>query len=144
MGLIRLGNKPPLIVTPDATVLEAAHALTERHVGAAAVLDGAKLIGVVTERDVLRKIVAAERDPKTIRVRDIMSSPAMSVSLNTSVATAAALMRENHIRHLVVLDERETVVGILALRYVLYDILDDLERNVGDLIGYIMADGPGG
>ncbi len=144
MGLIRLGNKPPLIVTPDATALEAAHALTERHVGAAAVLDGAKLIGVVTERDVLRKIVAAERDPKTVRVRDIMSSPAMSVSLNTSVATAAALMRENHIRHLVVLDERETVVGILALRYVLYDILDDLERNVGDLIGYIMADGPGG
>jgi CBS domain-containing protein len=144
MALIRLGNKPPLIVAPDDSVLGAARALTERHVGAAAVLDGAKLVGVVTERDVLQKIVAAERDPKTTRVRDIMSSPAMSVSLNTSVAKAAALMRENHIRHLVVLDDQQAVVGVLALRYVLYDMLDDLQRNVGDLIGYIMSDGPGG
>ncbi len=92
----------------------------------------------------LQKIVAAERDPKTTRVRDIMSSPAMSVSLNTSVAKAAALMRENHIRHLVVVDDQQAVVGVLALRYVLYDMLDDLQRNVGDLIGYIMIDGPGG
>lgn len=53
-------------------------------------------------------------------------------------------MREHHIRHLVVLDERESLVGILALRYVLYDLLDDMERNVGDLIGYIMIDGPDG
>jgi CBS domain-containing protein len=144
MALIRLGNKPPFTVAPDDTVFDAARAMIERNVGAAIVLDGAKLIGVVTERDVMQKIVAADRDPKVTSVRDVMSSPAVSVGLNTSVTRAAALMRENHIRHLVVLDERESVVGMLALRYVLYDILDDLERNVGDLIGYIMADGPGG
>lgn len=144
MGLIRLGNKPPLTVSPGDTVYQAARALTERNVSAATVLDGTKLIGIVTERDVLQKIIAADRDPKTITVREIMSSPVMSIGLNTSVTTAAALMRENHIRHLVVVDEHEKVVGILALRYVLYDILDDMERNVGDLIGYIMTDGPGG
>jgi CBS domain-containing protein len=53
-------------------------------------------------------------------------------------------MRRNHIRHLPVLDADGRVMGILALRYVLYDLLDDLERNAGDLLGYIMADGSGG
>ncbi len=144
MNLIRLGNKPPLIVAPDDTVLQAARAITERNVGAATVLDGTTLVGVVTERDVIQKIIAHGRDPKTIRVQDIMSSPVVAVGLNTSVTQAAAVMREKHIRHLVVVNDDGRVVGMLALRYVLYDILDDLERNVGDLIGYIMIDGPGG
>lgn len=144
MGLIRLGNKPPLTVTPDETVFRAACAMTERQVGAATVLDGTRVAGVLTERDVVRKIVVTNSDPNVTLVRDIMSSPVVSVSLKTSVAAAAALMREHHIRHLVVLDERENLVGMLALRYVLYALLDDMERDVGDLIGYIMIDGPGG
>ena len=140
MGLIRLGNKPPLTVAPEDTVVRAARAMTERRVGAATVLEGTGVVGVVTERDVMEKV----GDPNTTRVRDIMSSPALSVSVNTSVATAAALMRKHHIRHLVVLDEHETLVGMLALRYLLYDLMDDMERNVSDLMGHIMTDGPGG
>ena len=92
----------------------------------------------------MHKVVAAERDAATTRVRDIMSSPARSVGLKTTVDEAAALMREHHIRHLVVLDDNGALVGMLALRYLLYDLMDDMQRNVGDLIGYIMADGPGG
>src|SRR5450631_2406070 len=110
MGLIRLGNKPPLTVALEDTVVRAARAMTERRVSAATVLEGTGVVGVVTERDVMEKIVAAGGDPNTTRVRDIMSSPALSVSVNTSVATAAALMRKHHIRHLVVLDEHETLV----------------------------------
>src|SRR5690349_2368394 len=144
MGLIRLDKEPPLTVAAEDMVVRAARAMTERRVDAATVPDGPGRIGVVTERDVLEKVVAAGCDPNTTRVRDIMSSPALSVSVNTSVATAAALMRKHHIRHLVVLDEHETLVGMLALRYVLYDLMDDMERNVSDLIGHIMTDGPGG
>lgn len=54
------------------------------------------------------------------------------------------LIREHHIRHLVVVDEHETLVGMLALRYLLYDLMDDMERNVGELMGYLVTDGPGG
>lgn len=144
MGLIRLGNKPPLTVASDDTVVQAAHAMTERKVGAATVLEGGGVVGVVTERDVMQKVVAIGRDPNSTRVRDIMSSPVLFVDVKTTVATAAALMRKHHIRHLVVLDEQERLVGMLALRYLLYDLMDDMERNVGDLMGYIMTDGPGG
>jgi CBS domain-containing protein len=144
MGQIRLGTKQPLTVPPDLTVHAAARAMTERNVGAAAVVENDQLLGIITERDVLRKVVANGSDPMGLRVVDVMSSPAISVALNTAVADAATIMRSNHIRHLTVLDAHGKVAGILALRYVLYDMLDDFERNVGDLLGYIMADGPGG
>ena len=144
MGKIRLGNKQPLTVAPDDTVAQAANAMSERNVGAATVIDRSGVIGVVTERDVMRKVVAAGCDAKSIRVRDIMSSPVVSVGLHTTVAAAAELMREQHIRHLVVLDRNQQLVGMLALRYLLYDLMDYMQRNVGELIGYIMIDGPGG
>ena len=144
MGLIRLGNKSPLTVASEDTIVRAARAMTERSVGAATVIERARVLGVVTERDVMRKVAAAGRDPNTTRVRDIMLSPALSIGVKTPVATAAALMRKHHIRHLVVLDEHEALVGMLALRYLLYNLMDDLERTVGDLMGYVMTDGPGG
>ena len=143
MGMIRLGNKPPLTVRPEDTVHRAALAMTERKVGAATVLDGTRVVGVVTERDVMHKVVATGLDPATTRVRDIMTSPVLSIAMKTTVA-AAALMRKHHVRHLVVLDENDKLVGMLALRYLLYDLMDDMERNVGDLMGFIMTDGPGG
>ena len=87
---------------------------------------------------------AAGGDPESLCVRDIMSSPARTVGVNTSVATAAAIMRKHHIRHLVVLDENEALLAMIALRYLLYDLMDDMERTLGDLTGYIMTDGPGG
>jgi CBS domain-containing protein len=118
--------------------------MTARRVGAATVLEGPEVAGVVTERDVMQKVVAAGRDPNTTRVRDIMSSPALSVGVNTSVEAAATVMRKHHIRHLVVLDDQEALVGMVAQRYLLYDLLDDMGRKVGDLEGYLMTDGPGG
>ncbi len=142
MGLIRLGNKPPLTVTPEDTVVRAARAMTERRVGAATVLEGARVVGVVTERDVMEKVVAAGGDPSTTRVRDIMSSPALSVSVNTIGGTRS--MRNHTSAIQVVLDEHDMLVGMLALRYLLYDLMDDMERHVSDLTGHIMTDGPGG
>jgi CBS domain-containing protein len=144
MGQIRLGSKRPLTVTPHVTVHAAARAMAERNVGAGAVVEDDRLVGIITERDVVQKVVANGRDAIGVPVADVMSSPAISIALHTSVADAADIMRRNHIRHLPVLDADGKVVGILALRYVLYDMLDDLERNAGDLLGYIMADGPGG
>jgi CBS domain-containing protein len=133
-----------LTVTPDDTVLSAVHALTERHVGAATVLDGDRVVGVISERDVMQRIVGAGKDARTTRVREVMTSPAVSVPIETSVAAAAELMRQHHIRHLCVVDARGRLVGMVALRYLLYDMMDEMERKVTDLEGFVMADGPGG
>lgn len=144
MGKIRLSSKPPCTAGPLDSVLHAARAMTERRVGAATVLDDSRIVGVITERDVLAKVVAAGRDAANTQVREVMTSPAISVGLKTTVEEASEIMRKHHIRHLVVVDDRGQLAGMLALRYLLYERMDDLERNVGDLIGYIMKDGPGG
>lgn len=144
MGFIRLGSKPPCAVSPDDTVTQAAITMTNRKVGAAAVVEADEIVGVITERDVMGKVVAVGRDPTTVHVRNIMTSPALCVQLRTSVEDAAEMMRKHHIRHLVVVDEDQKLVGMLALRYLLYEMMDDMHRNVGDLVGFIMNDGPGG
>ncbi len=144
MGYIRLGTKPPCAVAPSDSVTQAAITMTDRKVGAATVVDGDAIVGVITERDVMGKVVALGADPAKTQVRDIMSSPALCVQLRTSVEDAAETMRKHHIRHLVVVDENQKLVGMLALRYLLYEMMDDMHRNVGDLVGFIMNDGPGG
>jgi CBS domain-containing protein len=144
VGKLRLGSKPPLTVDIEDSVLSVARAITARGVGAATVLAGAGVAGVVTERDVLRKVVAAGLDPATTPVSAIMSKPAITIGVGATVDEAAALMRKHHIRHLVVLDDQGRQAGMLALRYLLYEMMDDMQRNVGDLVGYIMMDSPGG
>lgn len=144
MGLTRLVKRPALTVSPEDTVDRAARAMVGRGVGAATVVEASRVIGVVTERDILKKIVAVGRDPGSTQVRDIMTSPVLSVTENTSVAAAGELMRKHHVRHLVVLDEHEGLIGLLALRFVLYDIMDELEQKVGDFERFFLTDGPGG
>lgn len=144
MSLIRLGPKPPLLVAPGDSIHALTLKFTERNVGAAAVLDGERLVGVVTERDVIKHVVAPERNPRDVPVREIMSSPVITVSMTTSISEAVSIMRARHIRHLVVIDDAGRVVGMLALRYLLYAVMDDLEKNLGDLTNYILLDNPGG
>jgi len=144
MSVKHLTSTPPLTLSPEETVAQAAQVMVAHGVGAATIVDASTVIGVVTERDILKKVVAVGIDPDTTRVRAIMSSPAFSVPERTTVSAAGELMRKHHIRHLVVLDEEGKHIGMLALRYVLYDIMDELARKVGDLEGFIMTDGPGG
>ncbi len=144
MDLARLVAKPPLTVAPHQPVHQAALAMVQRGVGAATVMDGGRVVGVVTERDMLKKVVAANADPKTALVREVMTSPVLSVREQTSIASAGELMRKHHVRHLVVLDDKDQLVGMLSQRRVLYEIMDELDQKVGDLQGLLLTDGPGG
>jgi CBS domain-containing protein len=143
MGLLRLSQETAEI-PPSVTVLEAVSAMTTKSVGALAVTNGRKIVGVFTERDLMRRVVHEGRDPRTTLVKDVMTSPVRTVRDSMSVAEAATLMRDNHIRHLAIVDEHGDLLGMVALRYLLYDMLDELERKVDGLHSYIMVDGPGG
>jgi CBS domain-containing protein len=143
MGLMRLAQETPE-VSPDVSVKEAVRIMTEAQVGALAVISGRKIVGIFTERDLMKRVVHAERDPATTPIREVMSRPVETVPNSTSVAEAAAIMRERHIRHLAVVDQFGDLLGLVAQRYLLYDLMNDLELKVDSLEGYIMADGPGG
>jgi CBS domain-containing protein len=147
MGLLQLAQVTPE-VSPETLVLDAVGLMAKGRVGAIAVTSaediGRKVVGVFTERDLMRRVVNERRDPAATRIGEVMTTPVQTVSDETSVAEAASLMRQHHIRHLVIVDGRGALQGIVAQRYLLYDLMGNLELKVNGLESYIMADGPGG
>jgi len=143
MGLARLGKMPPQ-VPPRASVAEAVRTMVEHKVGAIVVMDEHGVLGVFTERDLMTRVVAPGKDPNVTPIGEVMTRNVYKVPDHTSVAAAATLMRTNHIRHLPVVDDNGALMAMVALRYLLYDMMDDLETKLGDLEGYLMEDSKGG
>jgi CBS domain-containing protein len=143
MGLARLG-KLPLKVLPRTSVAEAVRSMVERKVGALVVMEGPNLLGVFTERDLMTRVVAPGKDPAVTPIGEVMTRNVYVVPDETSVLKAATLMRTNNIRNLPIVGTDGTLVAMVALRYLLYDLMDDLETKVIDLEGYLMEDSKGG
>ena len=143
MGLARLG-KLPLKVLPRTSVAEAVRSMVEHKVGALVVMEGPNLLGVFTERDLMTRVVAPGKDPAVTPIGEVMTRHVYVVPDETSVLKAATLMRTNNIRNLPVVGADGTLVALVALRYLLYDLMDDLETKVIDLEGYLMEDSKGG
>jgi CBS domain-containing protein len=143
MRLLGLTHERPE-VTPDVSVHETARIMAESHIGAIAVRKGAAVVGIFSERDLIKRVVAEGRDPGSTHVRDVMNTDIVTVLETTPVASAAAAMRAHRIRHLVIVDRDGSYLGLLSERHLLYELMNDLEAKVGDLTGYIMTDGPGG
>jgi CBS domain-containing protein len=91
-------------VEPQAPVLEAIRLMAERHVGALLVMTGDNLAGIISERDYARKVILMGRSSADTPVRDIMSSPVITVAPDTTVQTCMQLMTEKRVRHLPVAD----------------------------------------
>jgi CBS domain-containing protein len=145
MALLRLVEAQETVeVAQRDFVMEAVRRMAEAEVGAIAVTEGRRIVGIFTERDLMNRVVLARRDPDGTAVGDVMTSPVELVSDSTSVAEAATIMRARHIRHLAVVDGRGDFLGLVAQRWLLDALLSDLEVQVDDLEGYIMADGLGG
>ena len=118
--------------------------MSETEIGAAAVTDGRKPVGIFTERDLMTRVVAEGRPVAGTTIGDVMTAPAVMVGRDTTIAQAAAVMQARHVRHLLVVDNDGDLLGLVSLREILYQMLDALEGKVEDQERYIMTDGPGG
>jgi len=101
-------------IEPGATVLDAAQAMNEHHIGSLVVLAQGKLVGIFTERDVMRRVVAEQRDPAKTTVKDVMTHPVACAAPQTAYAELCAVIRDKRIRHLPVVDGDE-VVGMISI-----------------------------
>lgn len=99
--------------TPNALVSTAARTMSELQIGCLVVMEGRKLAGMLTERDILNRIVAPGRDPKKTRVREVMTRPVMTTAPQTAIEEAADVMATHRIRRLPVL-EGGRLAGILT------------------------------
>ena len=114
-------------VEPSATVREAARRMTDEGVGSVAVCDGSRLVGIFTERDVLR-LAAGAGALDRIRVADTMTREVVTASADTDLVSAARLMGERRIRHLPVV-EGENLLGMIGIRDILAALAERLWRS---------------
>jgi len=106
-------SKTPMTASPDETVDRAAATMRTKDIGSLIVVENGRPTGIVTERDIVTKVVAANKVPSSVKVRDIMSSPVVAVGPREEVVQAARLMSERKIRRLAVVDNGK-LVGVVT------------------------------
>jgi CBS domain-containing protein len=102
-------------VGPDATVMDAALLMNEHRIGGLVVIDDGRLLGMITERDVLRRVVGERRDPAETLVKDVMSSEVACCEMGTSIDEARGVMKNRRIRHLPVIDAQGRLCGMISI-----------------------------
>ncbi|TDJ51303.1 MAG: CBS domain-containing protein [Nitrospina sp.] len=106
---------PVLSIAPDASTQEAAQIMESKHVGSLLVKDGDTYVGIVTETDLTRKIVARGLQDKDSKVSDIMTAPLQTIDCHEPIVDANQLMANKRIRHIAV-TENDQVVGMLSVK----------------------------
>lgn len=123
-------------VKPTDSVFEALRLLAQYEIGALLVMDGARLVGIFSERDYTRKVALEGKSSKDIRVEEIMSRNISMVTPKTTTRDCMRLMSQRKIRHLPVL-EGPTVVGMISILDVMDEIIADHEVTIEHLHNYI-------
>jgi len=116
---------------PDRTVLEAARLMMDHNIGALPVLRDGDLVGIVSERDIMNRVVAAGRTPGSTRVSEIMTANPRSIGVDETVDECLFLMREFGFRHLPIVEGKQ-VKGLVSLRDILISYAAARESDEGE------------
>jgi CBS domain-containing protein len=123
MSLHRLGTEAVVTCPPTTSVLDIARLMTTRDVGSVVITDGQRPVGIVTDRDLVLRVLRRRFDAGDVRVEQVMSTPVETVPDDTDALAALELMNERHVRRLPLTNDHGEVVGIVTY--------DDLVRHVG-------------
>ncbi len=116
-------TKSVIVTDPDLSVFEAAKKMATKKIGGLVVVKAGRPIGLVTERDILWKVTAKDGNPKKIKVRQIMTSPVVTVTPMATLRAAARIMIGHNVRRLIV-TRLDNVEGIVTARDVVSGFLD--------------------
>jgi CBS domain-containing protein len=128
-----------LRIEAAATVFEAIQRMVEANVGSLLVFEGDVLKGIVTERDYLRRVALEGRTERETTVGEIMTAPLVYVTPETSIEECMAVMTERRIRHLPVLSDETTVVGVVSIGDVVKFQSKEQSAHIRLLTDYISA-----
>ncbi|MDH4225405.1 MAG: CBS domain-containing protein [Deltaproteobacteria bacterium] len=133
-----------ICVSPQDTVLMAVDASIPEKAGAVAVVENGLLVGILSERDVMVKVLHQRLDPNTTLVRDVMTTEVMTIRPDTPFEEIMGLMLKKHIRHLPVSADGKTVTEMVSLRNVLQHLVIEMKSSLRHMESYLNADSPGG
>jgi len=128
-------------IAPDETVYRAIETMSERQIGCLVVLVGGQLAGIVSERDYARKVILMGRNSQETRVQEIMTSPALFITPEKTVADAMRLMTNRRVRHLPVL-EGDNLVGMLSIGDLVNWVIASQQQTIKHLHDYIAGNYP--
>ncbi|TDJ76355.1 MAG: CBS domain-containing protein [Planctomycetota bacterium] len=135
-----LSDLPVTRLAPDDTALAAALQMAESHVGSVLVCDPAgKIRGIFTERDLMVRVIAEEREPRAVRLEEVMTKDVFVTTPDKSVTELRQEMQGRHIRHVPVVSDGE-VLAVLSVRDLIRADLREKRRDVQALTDYIRGD----
>ena len=114
--------KNPVTISPTMPVLEVARLMKEKEISSVILTSGSKPVGIVTERDLVRRVLAEAKDPHRLQAADICSKPIVAVSIYCPLEDAVETMNEHAIRRLVVVDDKDMLVGIITTDDIGYNL----------------------
>ncbi len=114
MSVNRIMVKDPITINPKASVRDAARIMRDKEIGSVIIVNGKKPIGILTERDIVRRITAVGLNPEILTVEKVCSKPVVAVNQILQIDDAVDIMRDNKIRRLIVVDNDDEVVGIIT------------------------------
>ena len=123
-------------IGPAARVIDALKLMADKDVGALVVTEGAKIAGIISERDYARKVILQGKSSHDVAVREIMTSRVVTVQPRNTVEECMALMTEKRIRHLPV-TEGERLIGVLSIGDLVKEVIAEQEATIRQLESYI-------
>jgi CBS domain-containing protein len=123
-------------IAPGATVFEAIEMMNERHVGALPVVEGGKLVGILSERDYARKVILKGRSSRECKVEEIMTRDVICVDAVRKIEECMAVMTQKKIRHLPVMEDGK-MVGIVSIGDLVKAIIEEQQFLIEQLENYI-------
>ena len=131
-----IGDRETVSVDPAFSIEQTARLMAAHNIGAVPVVDGDRLAGIFSERDILTRVVAVGRDPAATAVADVMSTDLVVAEVNESYETCLGRMQQARVRHLIVLDKGR-LAGIVSLRDVLAADIDEKAEAITLLNAYV-------
>ena len=123
-------------ILPDATVYEALKKMDQHNIGALVVVEGEQMVGIISERDYARKMILRGRHSQDTAVRDIMTTPVVTVTPDKDLEECMELFTDKHTRHLPVI-EGEQLAGIISIGDIVKGIINHKEFVIEELEKYI-------
>ncbi len=133
MALSKLMTKEITSLPESASVLDAAKFMADMNVGTVMVEDGAKPLGILTDRDIITKVLAQGRDPAQVKLRDVMAKPVTTISEELDILDATRQMSQSKVRRCAVVNAEGKLTGVIALDDILMCIGEEMQ-NIASIL----------
>lgn len=127
-------------VSPETQLIDALKLMAKKNIGDLLILEGGKITGIISERDLVRKIAQSEQCPLNSPVSEMMTTKVITVTPSQDIKTCMALMTEHHIRHLPVVEDG-VPIGMVSIGDVVKTIIDSQEFTIDQMEKYISGGG---